>query len=156
VKNDAHQRLEVLLDREIDAARSLANTLDVERAALTGPSADAVTEIAARKIELFGLIEQINRQRLELCDALSVSLPSMHSGRTPVLAGVPDAIADRWHSLLELMARCRVANEVNGYIINARRGQVRQLLQIVRGGTPGTYGPQGKHESQSLRALARA
>jgi len=156
VNHAAHHRLEVLLDREIDAARSLADTLDVERAALTGPSAEAVTEVAARKIELFGLIEQFNRQRLELCDALNVSLPNLRSGRTPIMAGVSEAIADRWRSLMELIAGCRVANEVNGYIINARRGQVHQLLQIVRGNTPGTYGPQGKYDSQSLRALARA
>ncbi len=157
MNHDAHQRLEVLLDREIDAARSLANTLEAERAALTGPSAEAVTAVAARKIELIGAIEQINRQRLEVCDALNVSLPHMQSGRVPVVEGVPTAIADRWRSLLDLIAGCRVANEVNGYIVNARRGQVSQLLQIVRGtGAPGTYGPQGRQDSQSLRALARA
>jgi flagellar biosynthesis/type III secretory pathway chaperone len=156
MNGDTHQRLEGVLDREIEAARSLATALQVERAALTGDSADAIKAIALQKVELFGLIEKLGQQRLQLCDAASVSLPNVHSGRTPVITGVSDAIAARWLALLELIASCRMANEINGYIINARRGQVRQLLQILRGGAPVTYGPQGRTNTPSLRALARA
>ncbi len=54
------------------------------------------------------------------------------------------------------MAVCQKANEVNGYIINVRRVQVRQLIDVVRGGAAVTYGPQGKTFSKALRALARA
>jgi flagellar biosynthesis/type III secretory pathway chaperone len=105
---------------------------------------------------LFGLIEKLGQQRLQLCDAASVSLPNVHSGRIPVMAGVSQAIVARWLALLELIASCRVANEINGYIINARRGQVAQLLQILRGGVPVTYGPQGRTNATMLRELARA
>ena len=48
---DTHRTLEVLLDREIDIARSLQTTLDAERAALTGDSPDTVTQLAAEKPE---------------------------------------------------------------------------------------------------------
>ncbi len=153
---DTHRRLEVLLDREIEAARALAATLEAERTALTGDSTAAVTETAARKIELFRSIEQIEEQRRTLCDAARITLPPSRSGMTPAITGVSETIADRWRALLELVAGCRVANEVNGYIINARRGQVGQLIQVLRGGAPVTYGPQGKTHSKSLRALARA
>jgi flagellar biosynthesis/type III secretory pathway chaperone len=95
-------------------------------------------------------------QRRELCDAASISLPNIQRGRIPVISGVSDTVADRWRALLELIAGCRVANEVNGYIINARRGQMNQLFQVLRGGAPVTYGPQGKTFGSSLRALARA
>jgi flagellar biosynthesis/type III secretory pathway chaperone len=44
---------------------------------------------------------------------------------------------------MELMAGCRTANEVNGYIIHLRQGQIKQLIDIVRGGSPLTYTPQG-------------
>jgi len=57
---------------------------------------------------------------------------------------------------MELMAGCRTANEVNGHIIHVRQHQNRQLLDIVRGDTPNTYGPQGKTVSKALRALAQA
>lgn len=145
-------RLQEVLDREIAAASDLAAVLDVERAALTGDSTAAVTAAAARKIELFGVIEDLETQRRKLCGASGVVLTRIATAA----AGAPPAIAQRWARLLAIIAGCRVANEVNGYIINARRGQIRQLLQIIRGGAPVTYGPQGRHSGTSLRALARA
>jgi len=154
--SDTQRRLEVVLDREIDAARSLATTLEAERAALTGNSPEAVVEKAAQKTELLGIIEKLEAERRQLCEAASISLPNVHARRTPVIAGVSESVADRWRSLLELIAGCRIANEVNGYIINARRGQLSQLFQVLRGATPITYGPQGKTDVRSLRALARA
>jgi len=169
--------LQDLLDREIETARALAAVLEVERAALTGDSTAAVTAAAARKIELFAVIEELEMQRRKLCDASGVMLTSITKGTKPLRAGsaavmagsaavtaggvpvstgTPTAIAERWTRLLDVIAGCRLANEVNGYIINARRGQIGQLLQIIRGGAPATYGPQGRHSGSSLRALARA
>jgi flagellar biosynthesis/type III secretory pathway chaperone len=58
--------------------------------------------------------------------------------------------------LMELMAGCRTANDVNGHIIHVRQHQIRQLIDIVRGGPAITYGPQGKTFAKALRALARA
>ena len=154
--SDAHQRLAQVLDSEIEATRSLASALEAERTALTGDSPEAVKAVAARKIELFGLIEGLERQRTDICADALVTLPQIRSGRMPVIAGVSKAVADRWIALLDLVSGCRIANEINGYIINARRGHVTQLLQILRGGAPVTYGPQGRVHSSSLRALARA
>jgi flagellar biosynthesis/type III secretory pathway chaperone len=156
MNGDTHRSLEVVLGRELEAVRSLAMTLDAERAALTGSSPEAVIEKAAQKIELFNLIEELEAERRQLCDAAKISLPNIRSGRTPLMAGVSETVADRWRSLLELIASCRIANEVNGYIVNARRGQLNQLFQVLRGGAPLTYSPQGKTFAKSLRALARA
>jgi len=140
---DARRRLEDLLDREIEAARTLADTLAAERTALTGESPGAVEQMAAEKTRIFAAIETLETQRRALCP------PSD-------LAGIAATVAERWGALMELMARCRTANEVNGHIINVRRNQVQQLLDIVRGGPAITYNPQGKTFAKALRALARA
>ena len=155
---DTLKRLETVLDSEIEVARSLATTLAAERTALTGDSVAAVTATAAQKIELFQTIERIEGQRRELCEKAHISLPPSRRGMTPIIAGVSEQIADRWRTLLDLVAGCRTANEVNGYIINARRGQVGQLIQILRGAgnAPITYGPGGRTHLKSHRALARA
>jgi len=160
---DTHQRLAGVLDREIETARALAATLDEERTALTGLIADAVTTVAAQKIGLLARIEALETQRRELCDTASISLPNRRNGTTPLKpdasdagAGVSDPIADRWQVLMELIAGCRTANDVNGYIINARRGQVGQLINLLRGGSSVTYGPHGKTQPSVHRQLARA
>ena len=156
MNSDAHRSLEVVLDRELEVARTLATTLDAERVALTGKSPEAVMEKAAEKIQLFGAIEALEVERNKLCAAAQISLPKARPGRSPAVSGVSDSVADRWRSLLELIAACRKSNDINGYIINARRGQLNQLFQIIRGGAPITYSPQGKTFARSLRALAQA
>jgi flagellar biosynthesis/type III secretory pathway chaperone len=141
----AQRRLEDLLDREIETARRLAGVLSTERAALTGHQADAVHQMADDKTCLFAEIEALELERRSLWDSPG------SGGR-----GMAATVADRWRQLLELIAGCRSANEVNGHIIHIRQNQIRQLIDIVRGGAPMTYGRQGKTCSRALRALARA
>ena len=138
------RRLEDLLDREIALARALAATLAAEKLALTGQSAAAVEQNAAEKIRVLESIEKLEGERRAMC-------PS------PLSAGLAATVVERWRALMELMAGCRTANEVNGHIIHVRQHQIRQLIDIVRGGGPSiTYGPQGKTFAKALRALARA
>jgi flagellar biosynthesis/type III secretory pathway chaperone len=139
---DERRRLEDLLDREINAARSLAATLAAERTALTGDSPQIVEQMAAEKIQILGTIEKLEAERRALW-----AEPSL---------GLAATVAERWRNLMELMAGCRTANEVNGHIIHVRQHQVQQLIDIVRGGPAMTYDPQGKTFAKALRALARA
>ena len=145
MNHDARHRLEDLLGREIAAAQSLAQTLAEERAALTGDSPEAVKEKTAEKIGLLGSIEELEGERRTLWGT---------SGSDGAAFG--HIVAERWRALMELMAGCRIANDVNGHIIHIRQNQIRQLFDIVRGGAPTTYGPQGKTLTRTLRALARA
>lgn len=145
MNHDARHRLEDLLSREITAAQNLAQTLAAERTALTGDSPEAVEEKAAEKIGLLNSIEELEGERRTLWG---------NSGADGAAFG--HIVAQRWRALMELMAGCRIANDVNGHIIHIRQNQIRQLFDIVRGGAPTTYGPQGKTLTRTLRALARA
>ena len=142
MEHAARRRLEEVLDREIDAARSLAATLAEERTALTGDSPLAVEQKSAEKIQILETIERLEAERRDLW-------------ATPGL-GLAATVAERWRALMELMAGCRTANDVNGHIIHVRQHQVQQLIDIVRGGPAITYDPQGKTFAKALRALARA
>jgi flagellar biosynthesis/type III secretory pathway chaperone len=146
MSHEARRRLEDLLDREIEVARLLSTTLSAERSALTGEAPEAVQRKTAEKIELLGTIERLESERRALC------ADTTHAAEFAVAT----TVADRWRALLELMAGCRAANEVNGYIIHVRQNQIRQLLDLIRGATTVTYGPHGKTFGKALRALARA
>ena len=133
MNEDARRRLEDLLDREIEVARTLAATLDAERAALTGTSAEAVELKAAEKTRLLGAIEKLEDERRAVSVAAEQGLPG---SRVPRGTSIAATVAERWRTLMEIMAGCRTANQVNGYIINLRQGQISQLLSIVRGASP--------------------
>jgi flagellar biosynthesis protein FlgN len=154
MNHDARHRLEDLLDREIEAAHQLSTALAQERGALTGDSPDAVQQRAAEKIQLLGTIEKLESERRALCKAAAIDMPGNASGADGL--GIASTVAERWRALMELMAGCRTANEVNGYIIHVRQHQARQLMDILRGSSPLTYSPQGKTFATALRALARA
>jgi flagellar biosynthesis/type III secretory pathway chaperone len=143
MNQDVRRRLEDLLDREIELARILATTLAEERTALTGDSPQAVEQKAAEKTRLLASLENFEKERRTLCSQ-------------PLSSSLGTAVVERWHALMELMAGCRTANEVNGHIIHVRQHQVRQLIDIVRGGPAITYDNQGKTFAKALRALARA
>jgi flagellar biosynthesis/type III secretory pathway chaperone len=117
--------------------------LAAEKSALTADSPAAVEANAAEKIRVLEAIEKLDQERRSLCES-------------PTSAGIAATVVERWRSLMQLMAGCRTANEVNGHIIHVRRHQVRQLIDIVRGGPSITYDPQGKTFAKALRALARA
>src|ERR1700685_292148 len=121
--HDARRRLEDLLDREIEVARLLSSTLTAERGALPGDAPEAVQHRAAEKIQHLETIERLENERRALC------ADTPHAGEFAIAT----TVADRWRALMELMAGCRAANEVNGYIIHVRQNQIRQLLDLVRG-----------------------
>ena len=143
MEQHARRRLQELLDREIEVAQSLGVTLAAERAALTGGSPQHVAPKAADKIQILAALERLEAERRDLC-----ALPDG--------AGLAATVAERWRTLMELMAGCRTENDVNGHIIHVRQHQIRQLIDIVRGGPNITSGPQGKTFATALRALARA
>jgi flagellar biosynthesis/type III secretory pathway chaperone len=145
MNSQTQHRLEDVLDREIEAARLLSAALKAERAALTGEAPDAVHQTAAEKIRLFAAIETLEAERRSVWGSPDDAVPA-HAG----------TVTERWRTLMDLMAGCRTANEVNGHIIHIRQNQIRQLIDIVRGGAPMTYGRQGKTFAKALRALARA
>jgi flagella synthesis protein FlgN len=153
MSQDARRRLEDLLDREIDAARTLASVLDAERAALTGSSSAEVEKRAGEKLRLLASLEQMEAERRALASDAEQPLPG---ARVPRGTGMAATVAERWRMLMELMAGCRSANQVNGYIIHTRQSQLQQLLGIVRGTAPLTYTAQGKTLARAHRPLAKA
>jgi flagellar biosynthesis protein FlgN len=140
---DSRRRLEDLLDREIELARGLAATLADEKAALTGTSPLQLESTVAEKLHVLASIESLEVERRALC-------------AVPNAPGIAATVLERWRALMELMAGCRNANDINGHIIHVRQNQVRQLIDIVRGGPAVTYDPHGKTFAKALRALARA
>jgi flagellar biosynthesis/type III secretory pathway chaperone len=86
----------------------------------------------------------------------ALALQKLPGARVPRGTGIAAGVAERWRTLLELMAGCRTSNEVNGYIINLRQGRINQLIGVVRGASPVTYTSQGKTLAKALRALAKA
>ena len=82
-----------------------------------------VRQHAAEKVRVLETLERLEKRRNQMFAAAGWWGTAPEASR----------IADRWHALMELIANCRAANELNGYIIHVRQNQIRQLMDIVRG-----------------------
>jgi flagellar biosynthesis protein FlgN len=149
----ADSRIEQILDQQIQVATQLAAVLETERDALTGSSPERVSETAADKVRLLERFEQLELERRRVC--AEAGMPGLDAAEREPAAGVTRALSQRWRSLMSLLAACRNANETNGLILNLKQGQVRQLLDIIRGGPAITYGPNGQTFAAAVRPLAR-
>ncbi len=147
---ELEQSIAEVLDRQIAIAEDLGALLGVERAAITGPSADALARSAADKVALLGTLERTDAERRRVFEAAGIEV-----GPATDAASLPDGIARRWRVLRQLAAQCRRANDLNGYLIRSRQHQVAQLLDALRGGSPGTYGPNGRAATTATRPLAQ-
>ncbi|MBS0611930.1 MAG: flagellar protein FlgN [Proteobacteria bacterium] len=148
----AESRIEQLLDRQIEVAGELAAALEAERDALTGTSPVRVSEKAAQKVQLLTQFEQLENERRRLYTESGLIT---QGAEREADSEHPRSIAQRWRALMSLLAHCRSANETNGLIVSLKQGQVRQLLDILRGGAACTYGPQGQTFAAAVRPLAR-
>ncbi|MDE2294471.1 MAG: flagellar protein FlgN [Gammaproteobacteria bacterium] len=148
---ELEQSIAAVLDRQIAIAEDLGALLGVERAAITGPSPDALARSASDKIALLGTLERTDAERQRAFEAAGIDAAPPGDA-----ASLPAGIARRWRALLRLAAECRRANELNGYLIRSRQHQVGQLLDALRGGSAGTYGRNGRASSTAAtRPLAQ-
>ncbi len=148
---DLEHSIAALLERQIAIAEDLGTLLGAERTAITGPSPDALAQSAADKIALLGALDRTEAERQRAFAAAGLDAAAAADA-----APVPDGIVRRWRALQRLAAECHRANEQNGYLIRSRQHQVEQLLDALRGGTPGTYGRNGRTASlAATRPLAQ-
>jgi len=77
-------------------------------------------------------------------------------------AGSPreaQGIRQRWQALVDVLRRCRSANQANGLVVASLQRRVQQAIGLLRNGAaePVLYGPTGTAPAATAaRALARA
>jgi flagella synthesis protein FlgN len=132
-------QLSELIDRQIEAMRTLHACLQAERRALETRNAEELSQAAAGKSERLTVIATLEQQRVGLVpDAQAMALAC---GSEPELGG-------RWQELLELTASCRDLNEANGTLIRWQRRRVEGTLRLLRGASgPAIYGPDGGNQT---------
>jgi flagella synthesis protein FlgN len=137
--NQRLAQLSELIDRQIEAMRTLHACLQAERQALETRNAEELSQAAAGKSEQLAVIGTLEQQRVRLVpDAAAMEL---------VCASEPE-LGGRWQQLLELTASCRDLNEANGTLIRWQRRRVEGTLGLLRGASgPAIYGPDGGNQT---------
>lgn len=137
--------LSLILTEQIRCAEEMLGTLSRENAALVAGDAEKLNAASAEKARLVEALETLENERRHLAAAIETRFKEeAGDGR-------------QWHTLLELVAACKRANQQNGALVRARGEQVRAVLAMVRGAESSLYDDRGAAAaSRSARTLGTA
>jgi len=131
--------IETVFQQEINCARSLLQSLDLEYDALAKQHAEALEEVVRNKQERINQLEQISRQREKLL--VPFKTQTKETDEQPVHQydfGDQVKLNNLWTELVDIAEKCRDKNRVNGSIVELVSKQSRHALDILQGIIPNT------------------
>lgn len=146
--------LDKLLTAELAALQRLEGLLEREHESLLANDFASFEQAGKAREVCVGKLVCVEDERQALCRAMSVSTDRQDLERLIVRCDDGGTLLATWGRCLELAARCRVANDRNGKLVNTRLGHVQSVLDILtdRPGRPKTYGRQGAFQAQQSGA----
>ncbi len=129
----AVQRLDQLIDEELQQTAQLRLILVEEQGAVKTKDIDGLNSTLTRKLEILEKLEHFDGERKGLLR--QAGFDSNKSGFDSMLKTVtsPDVLIDKWHKLEHSMAECRQLHQVNSQILEIGQHQVQQVLGILLG-----------------------
>ncbi len=118
------------LQTGVEAARRLLENLEREHEALIADDLDGFLRLTEDKKERISALETFDQQRLAALRQAGVG--EDEAGMEALLAGDPRANT-LWRQLLHILQSCQRLNEINGRIIQTRKRQVEQAMELLRG-----------------------
>ena len=128
------QEISQVIQKEIECARMLLQSLDQEFAALAERHADALEEAVSVKQERIQQLELVSRQREKLL--IPYSGVTVDKNNQHYQFNGDKQIAQLWNELVYVAEKCREKNRVNGSIVELVSKQSRHALDILHGILP--------------------
>ncbi len=139
IENTQQLAIKQVFQQEINCARLLLQSLDLEYDALAKHHADALEEVVRDKQERINQLELISRQREKLLAPFRISEAGDDDQQSNRYQFAGNAELDRlWDELVDIAEKCRDKNRVNGSIVELVSKQSRHALDILHGILPNT------------------
>ena len=139
IENTQLLEIKQVFQREIDCARMLLQSLDLEYDALAKHHADALEEVVRDKQERINQLELISRQREKLLAPFkSPEAGDTNQPNSQYQFGDNVQLVRLWNELVDIAEKCRDKNRVNGSIVELVSKQSRHALDILHGILPNT------------------
>lgn len=154
------QRTELirLLQREIECAGNLLESLEREYLALAQHQTTALEEVIADKQGKIRQLESIGQQRETLLASINMTADIWQNKAGSGFDG-DTQLSAFWQQLMSLATKCQAKNRINGSIVEVGYQQSRYALDILQGipFSPELYDDSGQTtKSNKTHSLARA
>ena len=139
IENTQQLAIKQVFQQEINCARLLLQSLDLEYDALAKHHADALEEVVRDKQERINQLELISRQREKLLAPFKAPAnEDNEQANHQYQFGGNTQLNDLWNELVDIAEKCRDKNRVNGSIVELVSKQSRHALDILHGILPNT------------------
>jgi len=138
IENTQQLEIKQVFQQEINCARLLLQSLDLEYDALAKHHADALEEVVRDKQERINQLELISRQREKLLAPFRSSEAGDDEQQSNYQFAGNAELARLWDELVDIAEKCRDKNRVNGSIVELVSKQSRHALDILHGILPNT------------------
>ncbi|MFT3851062.1 MAG: flagellar protein FlgN [Propionivibrio sp.] len=142
------------IDGEATLLAEFVELLQREQASLAQGAADDLPQLADRKNSLVIQLNQLSAQRAIILEAHGLSAD--RAGIDAWCVQVPDVgVADTWQKVLQLAAKARELNRVNGELIQIRMQFTSKALEALSGAKNSLelYGPDGQSAKLGSRRI---
>lgn len=155
-ETETQQQLDLILDREIDAARRLAEVLNSENAAIGRRELAALEQAITDKQAGLQRLEELNRERGLLVASQGFATDKAGMESCLKWCDTTGLLTGKWRQLLSVADNCRTQNRMNRQLMDMGSRHIHHALCILRGEDPdqNLYGPGGDniapHASRDL------
>ena len=148
--------LQTLADLE-QQLTGLSKILIDEQHALSEKNATNIEQLAAKKFQLTGRIEQLETERRQYCRHLQFGPDKKSLQKWLAHNNVPDKhrIAQYWKNISYLGQKCSTQNRLNGILVAHMERHTRDALNILRGvlSEPEAYSNKGSHDTSQVKQI---
>lgn len=122
-----------ILEQEQQCLEQIIQLLITESTAIVERNTILLDSLLDKKIMLLSKLEQQDKQR-QLFFEQQTDMPYNHSDFSHFISQYPsESIKSIWHSVKTQLPECKKQNELNGRMINIRKENTEQILQILIG-----------------------
>lgn len=147
-------KLQALLDQDLDQLRQLATLLEEEKTLLANADVRAIEPLTERKNTLLTGIRERARQKVHVLVEMGFRPDQGHPSRFLRSAGLSETYQS-WEQAQAALADCHTLNQQNSKVVSHLQARLAKLTDIFRGssGQQKLYGATGQQTSVSQRNI---
>lgn len=140
--------LAAILEHELLCLNQVILLLKAENKAIIERDVESMGHLLDKKLPLLSQLEQLDKQRQQFFEQHSTQT-YQHTAFTQFIAQhTSENIRTIWYAVKQKLPECKTQNELNGRIINIKKDNTEQILQILLG-RPANNNPTYSHLGQT-------
>ena len=153
------EQLNTILEQENTCLSQIVHLLKIEHKAIIDRDTSTMGSLLDKKSPLLSKLEQLDKQRQGFYEKINRLAYTNKNFTRYIELQSSERVSTHWKQIKQQLSQCKKQNELNGRMINLRKNNTEQILQILLGhpmNNTQTYSHLGQTHLQKRSALYTA